>query len=95
VPPLARRERVRRSRLSPTKRWRRLGEAGSDHLADGQSPIADNIEERSDEEADSFSFRESGHHSMPDPRAPGGWNNLNGWIAWRRSNVVARQRARG
>ena len=27
VPRLARRERVRRLRLSPTKRWRRLGEA--------------------------------------------------------------------
>ena len=33
VPTLARGERVRRLRLSPTKRWRRLGEAGLGHMS--------------------------------------------------------------
>ena len=38
-------------------------------------------------------IRESGKHSMPDPRAPGGSNNRDGWIAWGRAmwcDAVAR-----
>ena len=66
----------RRARAEPCRHlrsWWRLGEAGL--------VTCRGAERRGGEQI----FRESGHHSMPDPRAPGWSDNLSGWIGTERS----------